>query len=60
MKPNYTLLKIDGSLRTAVEACKALKLNVDELTVRESLILLAIRFVRFLFLQVFKLPPERD
>lgn len=60
MAPNFTMLKIDGSLRTACEACEELRAKAGGLTTKQLLALLAIRLVRYLYTRVFPLPPERD
>lgn len=60
MAPNYTMLKIDGSLRTACEACDELRGKAGSLTAKQAIAILLIRLVRYLFKQVFALPPERD
>lgn len=60
MAPNYTMLKIDGSLRTACEACAELMEKAGSLTVKQGTAILLIRLVRYMFKRAFTLPPERD
>ena len=59
MKPNFTMLKVDGTLREADNACREL-MTMGGLTALQYIVLTAVRIVRAMFKMTFTLPPERD